>query len=430
VSTEPGLGPVDIEENLILAAGFVFDTHLIVAMIPRASQRLLHLFKTAYKEQAVLLGNRYYDECRLSRPVLDSAQSAGLGSVFHGIEGQLDGVERMKTMKVLDKPFTRSLILSSFVLLAPCGAMANDSSASLQTGGIDLVYNDKIAMKQEDLFLSKNEVRVRYLFENKTAQDVETLVAFPLPDIETGEGGNYVIQAADPINFINFEVAVDGKTVTPSVQARATSLGVDITALLLKHHLPLTTIMANDDAQTKFYDDLGRLPAEALSELERYGAITRADGGPGKPPDVNPQWTTDITFYWLQKFPAGKTIEVTHKYRPVPRVFFTSSEEMATAEMRKRYCPDNSFLNAAEAAQKTGALQGVELRYIVKTARNWSGPIGQFALTIDKEDPKSLLSTCFDGLKKTGPTSFAATKKDYSPDDDLGVVLLDVVKSP
>ncbi len=333
-------------------------------------------------------------------------------------------------MKSQHRPDLRSLILSSLVLLAPCGAMANDSSASLQTGGLDLVYNDKIVMKQEDLFLSKSEVRVRYLFENKTPQDVETLVAFPLPDIETGEGGNYVIQASDPINFINFEVSVDGNKVIPSVQARATSLGVDITALLLKHHLPLTTIMPNDDAQTKFYDELGRLPAEALSELERYGAITRTDGGAGKPADVNPQWTTDITFYWLQKFPAGKTIEVTHKYRPVPRVFFTSSDEIAGAEMRKRYCPDNSFLKAAKAEEQTGALQGVELRYIIKTARNWSGPIGRFTLTISKEDPKSLVSTCFAGLKKSGPTSFAVTKENYSPDDDLGLLLLDVVKMP
>jgi hypothetical protein len=81
---------------------------------------------------------------------------------------------------------------------------------------------------------------------------------------------------------------------------------------------------------------------------------------------VNPQWTTDITFYRLQNFPAGKTIEVTHKYRPVPRFFFKSSDEIAGAEMRKSFCPDNSFLNAAKAAQKTGALQGVELRYIIK----------------------------------------------------------------
>jgi hypothetical protein len=333
-------------------------------------------------------------------------------------------------MKSLMSLGLRPLILSSLVLLVPCVSIANDSSASLQTGGLDLVYNDKITMKQEDLYLSKSVVRVRYLFENKSTQDVETLVAFPLPDIETGEGGNYVIQAADPINFINFEVTVDGKPVTPSVQARATSLGVDITALLLKHHLPLTTVMPNDDAQTKFYDDLGRLPAEALSELEQYGAITRADGGPGKPADVNPQWTTDITFYWFQRFPAGRTIEVTHKYRPVPRVFFTSIDEMAGAEMRKRYCPDNSFLNAAKVVQKTGALQGVELRYIVKTARNWSGPIGRFTLTIDKEDPKSIVTTCFSGLKKTGPTTFAVTKENYSPDEDLGMVLLDAVKIP
>jgi hypothetical protein len=324
----------------------------------------------------------------------------------------------------------RPLIFSCFALLAPCASLANDSSASLQTGGLDLVYNDKISMNQEDLFLSKDEVRVRYLFENKSTQDVDTLVAFPLPGIETGEAGNYVIQANDPINFINFEVTVDGKTVTPTVQARATSLGVDITPVLLKYHLPLTTIMPNDDAQTKFYDDLGRLPAEVLSELEHYGAITRSDIGPGKPPDVQPQWTTDITFYWFQKFPAGRTIEVTHRYRPVPRVFLTSSKELADADLRKSYCPDDAFLNAARAGEKAGVLQGVELRYVIRTARNWSGPIKRFTLTIDKEDPKSLVSTCFTGLKKTGPTSFTVTKENFSPDDDLGLVLLTPAKTP
>ena len=321
-------------------------------------------------------------------------------------------------------------ILAGLALLAPCVSMANDSSASLQTGGLDLVYNDNIVMKQEDLFLSKSAVRVRYLFENKSAQDVDTLVAFPLPGIATGEQGNYIIQAADPVNFINFEVTVDGKAVTPSVQARATSLGIDITALLLKYHLPLTTIMANDDAQTKFYDDLGRLPAEALSELEHYGAITHSDAGPGKPAYVEPKWTADITFYWFQKFPAGKTVEVTHKYRPVPRVFFTSSKEIGSGELRKDYCPDNAFLGAAKALEKAGALQGVELRYVLKTARNWSGPIGQFTLTVDKEEPRSLVSTCFSGLRKIGPTSFAATKENFSPDEDLGVVLLEAVKAP
>jgi len=321
-------------------------------------------------------------------------------------------------------------ILSSLVALAPTGVLANDSSASLQTGGLELIYNDKIEMQQESLFLSKSAVRVRYLFHNKSAQDVETLVAFPLAGIETGEAGNYGIHASDPVNFIDFEVTVEGKKVTPSVQAKATSLGLDITPVLLKYHLPLTTIMPNDEAQAKFYENLNRLPSDALAELERIGAITLSDNGAGQPPDVNPQWTANITFYWSQKFPAGKTIEVTHKYQPVPRIFLTSSEELAKTDIRKDYCPDRAFLAAAKAAEKKSTLQGTELRYIIQTARNWSGPIGRFTLTIDKENSDSLISTCFTGLEKKSPTTFTATKENFRPDKDLGVLLLDAVKAP
>ncbi len=237
------------------------------------------------------------------------------------------------------------------------------------------------------------------------------------------------MQASDPINIVGFEVVVDGQKVTPSVQAKAVSLGVDVTALLQKYNLPLTLIMADDEAQKKFYDDLSRLPAPALAELQRYGVISVSDQGPGKPPDVNPQWTTNITFYWLQKFPAGKTIEITHKYRPVPRVFFTSVDELAKGDLHKNYCPNKAFLADAKFAEKAGALQGTELRYVLKTARNWSGPIGKFNLTIDKEDARLPITTCFDGLQAKSLTLLTATKENFSPDDDLDFLLLETIKS-
>ncbi len=334
-------------------------------------------------------------------------------------------------MTLISRDRLRLLLLSGLVALAPAGAMANDSSATLETGSLVYVFNGKVEMQQEDLFLSRSMVRVHYLFHNKSDQDVETLVAFPLPDIATGEAGNYDIHASDPINFIGFEVTVDGQKITPSIQAKAMSLGVDITDALLKYHLPLTTIFADDDAQSKFYDNLNRLPAATLSELVRVGAVTVTDQGAGLPPNVEPKWTTNITFYWFQKFPAGKTIEVTHKYRPVPYNFLTSSEELGNADTRKSYCPEPAFLRAAKAWDKTGGggMKGAGLHYIVHTARYWFGSIGRFNLTIDKENPKSLVASCFKGLQSTGPTTFAASRDNYSPDDDLGVLLVDAAKT-
>ena len=91
-----------------------------------------------------------------------------------------------------------------FVPSGPAGA--NDSSASLDAGGLRLTFNPNIRVESEDLYLSRAQVRVHYRFHNVSAQDISTLVAFPLPVMEIGEGGNYVLQGKDPINIMDFQV--------------------------------------------------------------------------------------------------------------------------------------------------------------------------------------------------------------------------------
>lgn len=321
-------------------------------------------------------------------------------------------------------------VIMAAALLSASGAAANDSTASIDAGGIRFLYNSKIEMKEEDLYLSRKQVRVRYVFENKSSRDIKTLVAFPLPDIATGEDGNYAIMAPDPVNFIGFEVSIDGRAITPSVETRATSNGLDVTALLAKHGLPLTTITASLEANDRLNERLRNLPEATLQELERYGAVDRLSSSGQGLPYVTPHWTAHITFYWEQTFPAGRKVEVIHKYRPVPREFFTTMEAIRSAEMKKNYCTEDDFLNAAASLAKKGTLAGTELRYIVTTAGNWSGPIGRFTLVIDKEDPKFLVSTCFDGIKRTGPTTFSVTRENYRPNRDLGMLVLKSVAGP
>ena len=56
---------------------------------------------------------------------------------------------------------------------------ANDSTASLDAGGLQLTFNPDIRVESEDLYLSRAQVRVVYLFQNTSARDISTLVAFP-----------------------------------------------------------------------------------------------------------------------------------------------------------------------------------------------------------------------------------------------------------
>lgn len=313
--------------------------------------------------------------------------------------------------------------------IVPPPARANDSSARLDTGGLSFVYDARIRMASEDLFLSRSRVEVRYVFENRTDRDVETLVAFPLPKIDTGEGGNYAIDSDDPINFIDFRILVDGRPVEPKVEARARAMGVDVTDLLGRLGLPLTTVLPRDDAaRTRFWERLRTLPEDGLAELERRGAIARSRDDAGKTTDVNPIWTASITFYWFQTFPAGRTIEIVHRYRPVPRDFMTGMDEIAGPDAKKRWCTDASFLATAREMAAKGQLVGVDLRYVVRTAANWWGPIGRFTLTVDKESPDVFLSTCLSGLQKVGPTTFRLEKPDFMPSDDIDLLFLKSVK--
>ena len=69
---------------------------------------------------------------------------------------------------------------AALLLAAP--AAANDSTAENGAGGLVLTRSESIDMVSEDLFVSADQVRVRYVFRNRSPADVRVTVAFPLPD--------------------------------------------------------------------------------------------------------------------------------------------------------------------------------------------------------------------------------------------------------
>ena len=65
------------------------------------------------------------------------------------------------------------------------------------------------------------------------------------------------------------------------------------------------------------------------------------------------------------------------------------------------------------------------IEYVLTTGGNWAlGTIGDFKLTIDKGDPDNLVSFCGENVRKTGPTTFEMTAKDFYPERDLDILIL------
>lgn len=306
-------------------------------------------------------------------------------------------------------------------------ALADDSSAALAAGGLVFTKQADIRMAAEDLRISPKEVRVRYEFVNDGKTDVQTVVAFPLPDIDVREFwyeplGTTLDQTP---NFMGFALTVDGKTVAATPDERAVLDGKDVTAQVKAAGLPINI------AGSKLVDRIDRLSLASRKSLAASGLI-EIDGT-----EAHPHWIAKTSYWWHQSFPAGKTVVIEHRYQPVTGQSFFGAEELKDKAEgphdRKDFCIDEPTASAIEAKiaklDKNGAngayLQAFTTAFVLKTARNWKGPIGRFHLTLDKLKPANALSLCWDGgLKKTGATTYESTRENFAPVRDIKLLVL------
>ena len=316
--------------------------------------------------------------------------------------------------------------------LSALPAAANDSTAELGAGGLIYVNTEEIEMRSEDLFISMDEVRVRYEFANVSDHDVSTLVAFPMPDIKGSIDFMQAVPTEDPVNFLGFRTTVDGRAVEASEQQRVSAMGIDQTAVLVE----LGREYSFPPAFIARVNALDALPADAQERLVGLGlaGIEEYDAGKGWERHLAPLWLLSTAFYWQQSFPAGKVITVEHSYKP--SVGSTAGLSFGSREMRtgpyyeehaRKYCFDRTFLAAVDKRQKpdgNNALMENRVDYILTTAVNWAGAIRNFHLTIDKGSPDNLVSFCGEGVSKTGPTRFEMTKENFYPEEDLAIMIL------
>ena len=326
----------------------------------------------------------------------------------------------------------RRLLLAS-TLLAAQPALANDSTAELGTGGLILSRSDVIAMEREDLFISKDKITVDYVFRNRSDNDVETIVAFPMPDIEANPYGMVSIPQFEEDNFLRFELTIDGRTVETKLEHKAFAVGIDVTAELEAHNVPLHPF------GEAVMEALANLPADVADDWRGRGMLTveEYDDGSGMKSVRSPYWQLKSTYWWKTMFPAGKEVHVGHRYTPSlggsAGVSFVQDGRLqgdAYRDYKHKYCMDETFERAVLKAAKANpdgypALSENRISYILQTGGNWAlGTIGKFRLTIDKGSVKNLVSFCGTNVRKTGPTTFEMTAEDYYPDRNLDILIL------
>lgn len=323
-----------------------------------------------------------------------------------------------------------SMVLA-MLAVAP-GAVANDSMAELALGGLVLRQSDRITMVSEDLFISRDEVRVTYVYHNTSNRDVTSIVAFPLPDVDYADQSPEtntadITSTADGM-IVPFRTSVNGAPVALQTELRAFVGARDITPRLRALGFPpvLTTQAVRDDFRRR----VESLDSNTRAALVQEGILQELDYDPGL---FLPAWRTTINVWRQQTFPARSRVRVEHAYAPILGGSAGSSlvpEYRASVlpEYRRKYCVDANFLAGIDRRLAAGggrlAVQETWIGYVLKTGANWAGPIGTFTLTVDKGEPGNLVSFCGTGVRRISPTRFQMTRTNYTPTSDLKILLL------
>jgi len=322
----------------------------------------------------------------------------------------------------------RLLMLSLAGVAVP--ALANDTTASSPAGGLVLQRTDAIDMVSEDLFVSADEIRIHYVFRNRTPTDVDTIIAFPMPDRDLGEeyGGDVGYPS-------DFHTAVAGKPVNAVLERKAVVKGRDQTAVLQQFGVPIAPESIND--ATRAMDRLPPDKKRRLIALGLAGDEEYDDTGKGMKHHLIPLWTVKDKYWWRQRFPAGQDLVVDHRY--VPGAGGSVESTIGFKQFRntpdtkadiRRYCMDAEFIAAVDRLSHKDQTDGPgmpdrRVDYVLTTGANWRSPIGSFRLVVDKGKPGNLVSLCATGVKKISPTQYEVRRTNWRPTSDLHVLIIE-----
>lgn len=327
------------------------------------------------------------------------------------------------------RPIHTLLAAVLFVGVAARGAAANDSMAEVAIGGLVLKESAEISLDREDLYLSQDEVRVDYLFTNTGPDDITALVAFPLPDQDYGDDSqpSYIYK-----KDLDFRTTVDGKPVAYDLVEQAIIDGRNVDGEIAEFGLS-----AAQDFDT--FDATVRKLSPGQQEKARALGLIRTNDLTGENLAWLPGWKTRTLITRKQVFPAGKTVAVKHRYKPLAGGSVGGALTPGTrtretlAEYEDAYCIDKPWLAAFDRSydkwrnpnsEYSNPYEEIWLRYVLSSGANWKGPIKDFRLVVDKGKASNLVSFCAEGVRKIAPTQFEVRKTNFEPEDDLRILIV------
>lgn len=306
---------------------------------------------------------------------------------------------------------------------------ANDSMAGMGLGGLEFIRSEQVALREQFLHITRDRVRVRYVFRNESARAVDALVAFPLPSMGYGNDINYVpLPYVDSPNYVGFRTWIAGVEIDPNVESRAVLLGIDVTERLRELGVSLVPYgYQRVEAIAALPDSTRRaLREEFLIDSNIHRLNT-------------PLWTLETSFWRRQSFEPGVDVVVEHEYTPIrggsvaspvgntPQLY--SGEEVEQA--RARYCVEDEMEammhRLAQDRDHDLDYQPInysssEVEYLLMPGGNWRGPIGHFRLVVEAPHPQDFVFMCEERAERVAPNRIEINEENFYPWRDLDIL--------
>jgi hypothetical protein len=225
--------------------------------------------------------------------------------------------------------------------------------------------------------------------------------------------------------FTDFKAWVDDQPLTVKTDVRAFVGKRDVTKVAESFELDIVTLGRFWQSAPKLHSggtagheesiyQVLKLAPDAKKRLREEGLISdwEEDGEPV------PVWSVRITYHWVQRFPAGKTVRIRHEYRPVAGI------DVYLSSRPKDACIDPPLRRTLDRLSDGRGREAGQVRwvnYILTTANTWKMPINDFELLIEYPEG-DLVSLCWDGkVERAGPRTFRTRMKDFVPTSELKV---------
>lgn len=322
------------------------------------------------------------------------------------------------------RSFVRAAVLACVALLsglasfAPAFASSYEPTTELPMGSLAFASNGMVAIEREDVVIGIDKVRLSFLLRNVTARDIILPMAFSLPDIDMLEldGAAVAVPAYDnqnPTNFLGFWTMIDGKAVSPTVNARALVLGVsDVTRVLGESDLPLYPFAP------EMADKISQLKPDVRANLIGRGVLN----GMVDPPA--PAWTLRTGFHWPVAIAADKSTTIQHGYKPILGSDAWSAE--LSVDLAERYCIPAEVVSRLNARLEAGDAPIVYwMSYEPGAKSHMKGRAAVFNLTLEKPSEQGAVATCFRGLKQGASAAIEWSARDYHQSDDIHILFVE-----